>query len=63
MRIIEEIRAEDKNARSCEAPHPVVTVEGPVLARNAIARIRLPTVECVRDEGMLAARGLVGRGR
>ena len=56
MRTAEEMLDEIENADDGDGPDPVATVDDPVLARIAVAQMRLRAAEHALDGAVMAAR-------
>lgn len=56
MKTTEEMLDEIENANNGDGPDPVATVEDSVLARIAVAQIRLRAAERALDEAVMGAR-------
>ena len=56
MRAAEEMLDEIENADDGDGPDPVATVDDPVLARIAVAQMRLRAAEHALDGAVMAAR-------
>ena len=56
MRTAEEMLDEIENANDGVGPDPAATVDDPVLARIAVAQMRLRAAERALDEAVMAAR-------
>ena len=58
MKTTEEMLDEIENANNGDGPDPVATVDDPVLARIAVAQIRLRAAERALDEAATDARNV-----